>query len=108
MLTIGLGILLIDFALLNVLQTLLMLFCLRLIQGIGNSIQATSAGDDGGGFDPKGTVIRRLRLLQHAPSSPWRTGPLLGLAVVETYGFQALFRVALLLTSVAFGLSFYF
>ena len=107
LLTIGLGILFIDFALLNVLQTLLMLFCLRLIQGIGNSIQATSAATMAADLIPKEQLSVGLGYFSIAQAVPGAIGPLLGLAVVETYGFQALFRVALLLTSVAFGLSFF-
>ena len=43
LLCMGLAILLIDFSLLNLLQGLLMLFCLRILQGVGNSLQATAA-----------------------------------------------------------------
>ncbi|MFY9902030.1 MAG: MFS transporter, partial [Trichococcus sp.] len=107
LLTIGLGILFLDFALLNVLQTLLMLFCLRLIQGIGNSIQATSAATMAADLIPKEQLSVGLGYFSIAQAVPGAIGPLLGLAVVEAYGFEALFRVALLLTSVAFVLSFF-
>lgn len=107
LLTIGLGILFLDFALLNVLQTLLMLFCLRLIQGIGNSIQATSAATMAADLIPKEQLSVGLGYFSISQAVPGAIGPLLGLAVVEAYGFEALFRVALLLTSVAFGLSFF-
>ncbi|WP_319995865.1 MFS transporter [Trichococcus shcherbakoviae] len=107
LLTIGLAILFLDFALLNVLQTLLMLFCLRLIQGIGNSIQATSAATMAADLIPKEQLSAGLGYFSIAQAVPGAIGPLLGLAVVEAYGFEALFRVALLLTSLAFLLSFF-
>lgn len=107
LLTIGLGILFLDFALLNVLQTLLMLFCLRLVQGIGNSIQATSAATMAADLIPKEQLSVGLGYFSIAQAVPGAIGPLLGLAVVENYGFEALFRVALLLTSIAFILSFF-
>jgi len=106
LLTIGLGVLFLDFALLNVLQTLLMLFCLRLVQGIGNSIQATSAATMAADLIPKEKLSVGLGYFSISQAVPGAIGPLLGLAVVENYGFEALFRVGLLLTSVAFGLSF--
>ncbi|CZQ95547.1 sugar transport proteins signature 1 [Trichococcus palustris] len=107
LLSIGLGILFIDFALLNVFQTLVMLFCLRLIQGVGNSIQATSAATMAADLIPKEKLSVGLGYFSIAQAVPGAIGPLLGLAVVEKYGFEALFRVALLLTSVAFVLSFF-
>ena len=63
--------------------------------------------DDGGGFDPKEQLSVGLGYFSIAQQSLAQSGPLLGLAVVETYGFEALFRVALLLTSIAFLLSFF-
>lgn len=107
LLTIGLGILFLDFALLNVLQTLVMLFALRLIQGIGNSIQATSAATMAADLIPKEQLSVGLGYFSIAQAVPGAIGPLLGLAVVEAYGFEALFRVAFLLTSLAFVLSFF-
>jgi MFS family permease len=107
LLSIGLGILFLDFALLNVLQTLLMLFCLRLIQGVGNSIQATSAATMAADLIPKDKLSVGLGYFSISQAVPGAIGPLLGLAVVENYGFEALFRVALVLTSVAFVLSFF-
>lgn len=107
LLSIGLGILFLDFALLNVLQTLLMLFSLRLIQGVGNSIQATSAATMAADLIPKDKLSVGLGYFSISQAVPGAIGPLLGLAVVENYGFEALFRVALVLTGVAFGLSFF-
>lgn len=107
LLTTGLGILFLDFALLNVLQTLLMLFCLRLVQGIGNSIQATSAATMAADLIPKEQLSVGLGYYSISQAVPGAIGPLLGLAVVEAYGFEALFRVAFLLTSFAFVLSFF-
>lgn len=107
LLTIGLGILFLDFALLNMLQTLLMLFCLRLIQGVGNSIQATSAATMAADLIPKEQLSVGLGYFSISQAVPGAIGPLLGLAVVENFGFEALFRVALVLTGMAFGLSFF-
>ena len=42
MLLIGLGILVVDFTLLYVFRTLMILFCLRFLQGIGNGMQTTA------------------------------------------------------------------
>ena len=108
LLTIGLGILFLDFALLNVLQTLLMLFCLRLIQGIGNSIQATSAATMAADLIPKEQLSVGLGYFSIAQAVPGAIGPLLGLAVVEAYGFEALFRVALLSDKCRFCFKLFF
>lgn len=56
---------------------------------------------------PKEQLSVGLGYFSIAQAVPGAIGPLLGLAVVEAYGFEALFRVALLLTSVAFVLSFF-
>ncbi len=85
LLTIGLGILFLDFALPNVLQTLVMLFALRLIQGIGNSIQATSVATMAADLIPKEQLSVGLGYFSIAQAVPGAIGPLLGLAVVEAY-----------------------
>lgn len=103
----GLFILLIDFTLLNLLQTLLSLFLLRLLQGVGNSIQATSSATMTADLIPKEKLSVGLGYYSIAQSVPSAIGPLIGLTVVENYGFDALFRVALCLTACAFFLSFF-
>jgi MFS family permease len=103
----GLFILLIDFTLLNFLQTLLSLFLLRLVQGVGNSIQATASATMTADLIPKEILARGLGYFSIAQSVPSAIGPLIGLTVVENYGFDALFRIALVLTALAFFLSLF-
>lgn len=103
----GLLILLIDFTLLNFLQTLLSLFLLRLVQGVGNSIQATASATMTADLIPKEILARGLGYFSIAQSVPSAIGPLIGLTVVENYGFDALFRIALVLTALAFFLSLF-
>lgn len=107
LLIVGLGILFLDFGLLNIFQSLLMLFCLRLIQGIGNSVQATASGTMVADLIPRDKLSVGLGYFSIAQAVPGAIGPLVGLSVAENYGFEALFRVALVLTAIAFGLSFF-
>ncbi len=107
LLIVGLFILFVDFTLLNFLQTLLSLFLLRLVQGVGNSIQATAAATMTADLIPKEKLSAGLGYFSIAQSLPSALGPLIGLTVVENYGFAALFRIALLLTTLAFVLSLF-
>jgi len=107
LLCMGLAILLIDFSLLNLLQGLLMLFCLRILQGVGNSLQATAAATMAVDTIPEGKLAVGLGYFSIAQAVPSAIGPLIGLAVVENYGFPALFRMAVLLSGTAFLLSLF-
>lgn len=107
LLLIGLLILVIDFTLLNFLQTLLSLFLLRLVQGVGNSVQATASATMTADLIPKETLTIGLGYFSIAQSVPSAIGPLIGLTVVQNYGFESLFRVALVLTIIAFILSLF-
>lgn len=107
LLLIGLLILVIDFTLLNFLQTLLSLFLLRLVQGVGNSVQATASATMTADLIPKEKLSMGLGYFSIAQSVPSAIGPLIGLTVVQNYGFESLFRVALVLTIIAFILSLF-
>lgn len=107
LLLIGLLILVIDFTLLNFLQTLLSLFLLRLVQGVGNSVQATASATMTADLIPKERLTIGLGYFSIAQSVPSAIGPLIGLTVVQNYGFESLFRVALVLTIIAFILSLF-
>ncbi|WP_430610076.1 MFS transporter [Enterococcus sp. DIV0876] len=106
LLCLGLGILLLDFGLLTLFHGLLVLFCLRIIQGVGNSLQATAAATLAVDTIPEGKLAVGLGYFSIAQAVPSAIGPLIGLTIVENYGFSALFRVAVLLSGTAFLLSF--
>ena len=105
LLIIGLAILLIDFSLLNVFRTLLMLFCLRLLQGIGNGIQTTSTSTLAADLIPPGRLQTGLGYFSLAQVVPSAIGPLIGLSVVEHFGYRMLFVVGVVLTAAALALS---
>ena len=105
LLIIGLVILLIDFSLLNVFRTLLMLFCLRLLQGIGNGIQTTSTSTLAADLIPPGRLQTGLGYFSLAQVVPSAIGPLIGLSVVEHFGYRMLFAVGVVLTAAALALS---
>lgn len=105
LLIIGLAILLIDFSLLNVFRTLLMLFCLRLLQGIGNGIQTTSTSTLAADLIPPGRLQTGLGYFSLAQVVPSAIGPLIGLSVVERFGYRMLFAVGVVLTAAALALS---
>ena len=105
LLIIGLAILLIDFSLLNVFRTLLMLFCLRLLQGIGNGIQTTSTSTLAADLIPPGHLQTGLGYFSLAQVVPSAIGPLIGLSVVEHFGYRMLFAVGVVLTAAALALS---
>ncbi|OTN77481.1 hypothetical protein A5886_002581 [Enterococcus sp. 8G7_MSG3316] len=107
LLCLGLGILLLDFGLLNLFQGLLVLFCLRIVQGVGNSIQATAAATMAVDTIPEGKLAVGLGYFSIAQAVPSAIGPLIGLTIVEHYGFPALFRVSVILCGTAFLLSFF-
>lgn len=107
LLLIGLAVLVLDFSLLNMCRTLLLLFCLRFLQGIGNGIQTTASSTMAADLIPTGRLAVGLGYFSLASVVPSALGPLLGLSVVERFGFNALFVVALTLTTIAFVLSFF-
>ena len=105
LLIVGLAILLVDFSLLNVFRTLLMLFCLRFLQGIGNGIQTTSTSTLAADLIPSGRLQTGLGYFSLAQVVPSAIGPLIGLSVVEHFGYRMLFAVGVVLTAVALALS---
>lgn len=105
LLIVGLAILLVDFSLLNVFRTLLMLFCLRFLQGIGNGIQTTSTSTLAADLIPPGRLQTGLGYFSLAQVVPSAIGPLIGLSVVEHFGYRMLFVVGVVLTAAALALS---
>lgn len=105
LLIVGLAILLVDFSLLNVFRTLLMLFCLRFLQGIGNGIQTTSTSTLAADLIPSGRLQTGLGYFSLAQVVPSAIGPLIGLSVVEHFGYRMLFAVGVVLTAAALALS---
>ena len=105
LLVVGLAILLVDFSLLNVFRTLLMLFCLRFLQGIGNGIQTTSTSTLAADLIPPGRLQTGLGYFSLAQVVPSAIGPLIGLSVVEHFGYRMLFVVGVVLTAAALALS---
>jgi len=105
LLIVGLAILLVDFSLLNVFRTLLMLFCLRFLQGIGNGIQTTSTSTLAADLIPPGRLQTGLGYFSLAQVVPSAIGPLIGLSVVEHFGYRMLFVVGVVLTAAALALN---
>lgn len=101
----GLAILVLDFTLLNICRTLLILFCLRFVQGIGNGIQTTASMTMASDLIPPSKFHVGIGYFTLTSVIPSALGPLIGLSVVEHFGFDALFAVGLVLTIVALSLS---
>ena len=105
MLIIGLAILVVDFTLLNVFRTLLILFCLRFLQGIGNGMQTTATSTVAADLIPPRRLQVGLGYFSLAQVVPSAIGPMIGLAVVERFGYDALFMVGMVLTAISLMLS---
>lgn len=105
MLIIGLAILVLDFTLLNVFRTLLILFCLRFLQGIGNGMQTTATSTVAADLIPPRRLQVGLGYFSLAQVVPSAIGPMIGLAVVERFGYDALFMVGMVLTAISLMLS---
>lgn len=107
MLLIGLGILVVDFTLLNVFRTLMILFCLRFLQGIGNGMQTTATSTIAADLIPARRLQVGLGYFSLAQVVPSAIGPMIGLAVVERFGYDALFVVGMVLTAISLLLSLF-
>lgn len=107
MLLIGLGILVVDFTLLNVFRTLLILFCLRFLQGIGNCMQTTATSTIAADLIPPRRLQVGLGYFSLAQVVPSAIGPMIGLAVVERFGYDALFVIGVVLTALSLLLSLF-
>lgn len=107
MLLIGLGILVVDFTLLNVFRTLLILFCLRFLQGIGNGMQTTATSTIAADLIPPRRLQVGLGYFSLAQVVPSAIGPMIGLAVVERFGYDALFVIGVVLTALSLLLSLF-
>lgn len=107
MLIIGLMVLVVDFTLLNVFRTLMVLFCLRFLQGIGNGMQTTATSTVAADLIPPRRLQVGLGYFSLAQVVPSAIGPMLGLAVVERFGYDALFMVGMVLTAISLVLSLF-
>ncbi|MCH4208814.1 MFS transporter [Bifidobacterium sp.] len=103
----GLAILLVDFTLLNLCRTLLALLCLRILQGIGSGTETTSSSTMAVDLIPVGKLTVGLGYFSLTQVVPGALGPLLGLTVVDLFGFQALFVLGTALTAAALLLSLF-
>ncbi|MFD2728614.1 MFS transporter [Enterococcus camelliae] len=106
LLLVGIFLLLLDFGLLTLYKTLLILFLLRMVQGIANSIQSTTTSTIAADCIPSEHLAEGLGYYSIAQALPSAIGPLIGLTIAEKLGFQRLFQFAFVLVLIAFFLSF--
>ncbi|MBS7576445.1 MULTISPECIES: MFS transporter [unclassified Enterococcus] len=100
-LCMGLIILVIDFMFLNLFHEIMLLFILRFIQGLGMGIESTATSTLASDLIPKSRLTVGLGYFSIALTLPSAIGPLIGLFLVQNYGFNALFFAGLLLTILA-------
>lgn len=101
-LVIGMAVLVVDFLVLNLNHQLIFLFFLRLIQGAAVGIENTAVGTLASDLIPKKRLSVGLGYFSIAQTLPQAIGPVIGLYLVENYGFNSLFLVGLGLTFIAF------
>ncbi|MDD3015709.1 MAG: MFS transporter [Lactococcus chungangensis] len=101
-LVIGLAVLVADFSILNLSHQLGFLFLLRLVQGGAMGVEGTAVGTLASDLIPKNRLSVGLGYFSIAQTLPQAIGPLIGLYLVENYGFNSLFLVGLGLTILAF------
>lgn len=106
LLLVGIFLLFLDFGLLTLYKTLLILFVLRMVQGIANSIQSTTTSTIAADCIPSEHLAEGLGYYSIAQALPSAIGPLIGLTIAEKLGFQRLFQFAFVLVLIAFFLSF--
>ena len=100
-LIIGMAILVADFLVLNLNHQLGFLFFLRLVQGAALGIENTAVGTLASDLIPRNRLSVGLGYFSIAQTLPQAIGPLIGLYLVQNYGFNSLFFVGLLLTVIA-------
>ena len=101
-LIIGMAVLVADFLVLNLNHQLGFLFFLRLVQGAALGIENTAVGTLASDLIPRNRLSVGLGYFSIAQTLPQAIGPLIGLYLVQNYGFNSLFFVGLLLTVIAF------
>ena len=101
-LIIGMAVLVADFLVLNLNHQLGFLFFLRLVQGAALGIENTAVGTLASDLIPRNRLSMGLGYFSIAQTLPQAIGPLIGLYLVQNYGFNSLFFVGLLLTVIAF------
>ena len=101
-LIIGMAVLVADFLVLNLNHQLSFLFFLRLVQGAALGIENTAVGTLASDLIPRNRLSVGLGYFSIAQTLPQAIGPLIGLYLVQNYGFNSLFFVGLLLTVIAF------
>lgn len=101
-LIIGMAVLVADFLVLNLNHQLGFLFFLRLVQGAALGIENTAVGTLASDLIPRKRLSVGLGYFSIAQTLPQAIGPLIGLYLVQNYGFNSLFFVGLLLTVIAF------
>ena len=94
-LVIGLAVLVADFSILNLSHQLGFLFLLRLVQGGAMGVEGTAVGTLASDLIPKNRLSVGLGYFSIAQTLPQAIGPLIGLYLVENYGFNSLFFVGL-------------
>ncbi len=90
-LMLGLAVLVVDFGLLSVWSTLVVLLALRVVQGVGNCCQSTADAAMAADLIPPGRLEQGLGYFGLAQALPQAIGPLIGLALVAHCGYPALF-----------------
>lgn len=103
----GLLVLVIDFMFLNLFHEIILLFILRFIQGLGMGIESTATSTLASDLIPKSRLTVGLGYFSIALTLPSAIGPLIGLFLVQNYGFEALFFAGLILTVLAAIASFF-
>lgn len=101
-LIIGMAVLVADFLVLNLNHQLGFLFFLRLVQGAALGIENTAVDTLASDLIPRNRLSVGLGYFSIAQTLPQAIGPLIGLYLVQNYGFNSLFFVGLLLTVIAF------
>lgn len=101
----GLSILVLDFLFLNLYKHLIILFFLRMLQGVGFGTQTTAVSTLASDLIPKSKLSIGLGYFSIAQTLPSAIGPLIGLYLVEHYGFDQLFLVGFVMVSIALTLS---
>lgn len=101
LLIIGLIILVIDFFVLSIWSTIIALFFLRFVQGVGNSTQSTATGALASDIIPKDKIAVGLGYFSIAQSIPQALGPVIGLSIATVFGYKYLFVGSFLIVCIA-------
>jgi MFS family permease len=102
LLLLGLVILGLDFGTLSFAATVGVLLVLRFVQGVGNCAQATADAAMAADFIPKAKLASGLGYFSLAQSLPQALGPMMGLFIIQQFGYRYLFLVGLGFVTLAF------